>query len=86
MGSAEAAQIAPWIMYHTYIIARRGSANQDNAYLSVQLGIQDPSYCTNTWCVYSVDQRALRSTRDFPGYPWWIQVPHSNVPWQKTVW
>jgi hypothetical protein len=85
MGSAEAVLIDPWIMYNTYIIARRGTANTDNAYLSVQLGIRDPSFCYTAWCVYGVDQRYVRGNA-FPGFPWWIPVPNSNVPWQKTIW
>lgn len=57
VGSAQAGGvngIDPYVIYNTYIIARQGTANQDNAFINVQLGICDPSFQERSrkifWC------------------------------------
>lgn len=77
IGSADARNIQPWIMYTNYIRTPNGPASKDNGSLVGQLGTRSPFTCFSTWCSFGT-QPAV------PIYaPWTLDPVPGTFNWTR---
>ncbi len=78
VGSADATQFKPWIMYRYYIRTANGTASKDNAFLQAQIGTRFPSSNYSTWGPFSTQSHEIYSRK-----LWNLQPIPGTINWSQ---